>query len=139
MKTILLFLTLLTCLAACKKETQNYITVPDGTYVGTFQRELVWAENDTAKIKITFLANTWTGSSDKNNYPALCKGTYKIEGDTIIFENQCEWTAEFDWSLILSGKYVIKTKGNTIEFYRDNRSGTSDTYVDRYKINSQGK
>jgi hypothetical protein len=139
MKTILLFAMLLTCLVACKKETQNYTTVPDGTYVGTFKRELVWADNDTANIKITFSSNTWTGYSDKNNYPALCKGTYTIVGDTIIFENQCEWTAEFDWSLILTGKYVIKTKGSTIEFYRDYRSGTSDTYVDRYKIKNQEK
>jgi hypothetical protein len=113
--------------------------VPDGVYVGTFQREAVWAESDTANITITFSSNTWTGSSDKNYYPALCKGTYTIVGDTIIFENQCFWPAHFDWSLILSGKYVIKSMGSTIEFYRDYRSATSDTYVDRYKINKLEK
>ena len=139
MRAILLFALFLTCLAGCKKETQNYTRVPDGIYIGTFQREPVWAEKDSANITITFSSNTWTGYSDKMNYPALCKGTYSIEDDIIIFENQCAWTAEFDWSLILSGKYVIKSMGRTIEFYRDYRSATSDTYVDRYKIKKLGK
>lgn len=139
MRTILVFALFLTCLAGCEKETQNYTTVPDGIYVGTFQREPVWAENDTANITITFYSNTWSGYSDKIKYPALCKGTYSIAGDTIIFENQCAWTAEFDWSLILSGKYVIKSMGRTLEFYREYRSATSDTYVDRYKIKKLGK
>jgi hypothetical protein len=67
-------------------------------------------------------------------YPALCRGTYAIIGDAIIFENECAWTAEFDWSLILSGKYVLKVKGNTIEFFRDYRSATSDTYIDKFRI-----
>ena len=127
----------LICLLGCDKEIPNYTTVPDGIYIGTFQRELVWAENDTAAITITFSSNTWSGTSDKIKYPALCNGTYSIIGDTIIFENQCDWTAEFDWSLILSGKYAIKSKGNILEFYRDYRSATSDTYVDRYKLKKQ--
>lgn len=139
MRTILVFALFLTCLAGCEKETQNYTKVPDGTYVGTFQRDLVWGENDIANITITFDSNTWAGYSDKNKYPALCKGTYSIAGDTIIFENQCFWTAEFDWSLILSRKYVIKSMGSTMEFYRDHRSGTADKYVDRYKIKIQEK
>jgi hypothetical protein len=128
---------ILACLLGCDKQSQNYTSIPDGIYAGTFQRELAWAENDTAAITITFTSNTWSGTSDKIKYPALCKGTYSIVGDTIIFENQCAWTAEFDWSLILSGKYVIKSIGNTLEFYRDYRSAISDTYVDRYKLKKQ--
>ena len=134
MRKHLLFALVLTCLSGCDKDTHNYPKVPDGIYVGTFQRELSWYENDTANITMTFSSNTWSGYSDKIKYPALCKGTYSIEGDTIIFENQCVWTAEFDWGLILSGKYVIKSIGSTIEFYRDYRSATSGKSSDRYKI-----
>jgi hypothetical protein len=86
---------------------------------------------------MTFSSNTWSGSGDHVKYPALCNGTYKIEGDTIVFENVCVWTAEFDASLILSGKYKLVRTENSIEFNRDNRSATSDTYVDRYKLTKQ--
>jgi hypothetical protein len=124
-------------LLACNKDEQNYTKLQDGIYAGSFQRETVWSANDTAKITMTFSSGTWSGSSNKVKYPALCKGTYTIIDDTIIFKNECAWTAEFDWSLILSGKYKLKTEGNTVEFERDYRSATSDTYLDKYIMKRQ--
>jgi hypothetical protein len=53
---------------------------------------------------MTFSSNHWSGF-----------------GDTIEFENESAWTAEFDWSLILSGKYLNTESRGTIEFYRDYR------------------
>ncbi|NLD50984.1 MAG: hypothetical protein GX660_27895 [Clostridiaceae bacterium] len=137
MKKYLLFVYCLTGLLGCDKEENNSSRLQDGTYVGTFLRELVWSPNDTAKITMTFSSGNWSGSSNKIKYPALCNGTYSIIGDTIIFENLCAWTAEFDWTLILSGKYKLTIEGNTIEFERDCRSATSDTYVDKYKLKRQ--
>jgi hypothetical protein len=66
-------------------------------------------------------------------YPALCHGTYSIKGDTIDFVNECAWTAEFDWSLILAGDYVIKESGKTLEFFRMNGFDNWST-IDRYKL-----
>lgn len=136
MKRLVLILGLI-FLICCEKEEQIDRIILDGNYIGTFQRELVWYDNDIANISLTFSSNKWTGTSDIIKYPALCSGTYNIEGDTIIFENECVWTAEFDWSLILSGKYVLKQTENVIEFTRDYRSATADTYVDRYIITKQ--
>ena len=68
----------LICLLGSDKESQNYTSIPDGIYAGTFQRELAWAENDKAAITIAFTSNTWSASSDKIKYPALCKVTYSI-------------------------------------------------------------
>lgn len=133
-RTILLILGLI-FLISCDKDEQTNRKIPDGVYIGTFQRELVWSDSDTANIILTFTSNQWSGSSDIVKYPALCHGTYLIVRDTIIFENECAWTTEFDWSLILDGKYVLKeTRNNTIEFSRDYRSATADTYIDKYKI-----
>ncbi len=137
MKKYLLFVGCLISLIGCDKDEKYYTKLQDGIYVGTFQREIVWSVNDTAKITITFSSDTWSGSSNKVKYPALCKGTYTIKGDTIIFENECAWTAEFDWSLILSGKYKLKTERNIVEFERDYRSATSDTFVDKYILKRQ--
>ena len=133
MKKIVFILGLL-FLISCKKDEQIDRKIPDGNYTGTFQRELVWSDSDTANITIIFSSNKWSGTSDMVKYPALCKGIYSIVGDTIIFENECVWTAEFDWSLILAGKYLLKQTENTIEFTRDYRSVTADTYIDRYRI-----
>jgi len=94
-------------LFSCKKEEQIDNKLPDGIYVGTFQREYFGLDCDTANVTFTFTSNQWSGYSDMVNYPSLCYGTYLISGDTIIFENKCFWTADFDWSLILNGKYVL--------------------------------
>ncbi len=133
-RTILLILSFI-FLICCDKHKQIDGKLPDGVYIGTFQREPVWSDSDTANITMTFTSNQWSGSSDIVKYPALCHGTYLIVRDTIIFENECVWTADFAWNLILVGKYVLKETGNnTIEFSRDYSSATADAYVDKYKI-----
>ena len=135
-KIVFLILPLLIFIS-CKKEEIRDKKLPDGTYEGTFQREPVWSNGDTANITLTFSSTHWSGSGEREKYPALCHGTYSIIGDTITFENECVWTAEFDWSLILSGKYHLTETGDAIEFSRDYRSATSDTYVDKYRLQRQ--
>ena len=121
----------------CSKNEQIEKILPDGIYTGTFQRVLVWSDNNIANISITISSNKWTGTSSIVKYPALCSGTYFIEGDSITFVNECVWTAEFDWSLILGGKYHFKKDGNVIEFTKDYRSETADTFFDKYEIIKQ--
>ncbi len=133
----LFFICALFFLVSCEKEEEIQKHLFDGTYIGTFQRQIVWTENDTAHITLTFNGNQWSGSSNFEKYPALCRGTYSINGDTIIFENECIWTAEFDWTLILAGKYLLTKTGNTVEFSKDYRSASSDTYNDKYKLTKE--
>src|SRR5690554_1392098 len=109
----------------CEKDEETTNKIIDGNYEGTFQRELVWAESETANVTFTFSSNKWSGSSDIYKYPALSHGTYLIIGDTIIFNNGGFWTTEFDWNLILSGKYALSVDDDRIEFTRDYRSATS--------------
>lgn len=135
MKNLVCLILVFYVMVGCSEDDNQPAKITDGVYVGTFQRKLSRADNQTANITIIFSSNQWTGTSDMVKYPALCHGTYSIKGDTIVFENECAWTAEFDWSLILSGKYVIKNSGGTtIEFSRDYRSSTGDIYTDEYKI-----
>ncbi len=125
------FLLILFCLAlsftSCKKTGSNAI-IPNGTYSGTFQR-LINTGGQISNVTITFSGNTWTGQSQYPKYPALCKGTYKEKSaDSISFENSCPWTAEFDWSLILSGDYKIVISGENLEMSHNYRNGYSDIY-----------
>jgi hypothetical protein len=120
---------------SCEKSHNDKI--PIGVYTGTFQRQLAFGGGATANIIITFSSNTWTGQSDIPKYPALCHGTYTIDKQNIIFTNDCIWTADFDWSLILGGAYRFSLNGNQLGFLRDDRGPSSDTYVDVYRLTKQ--
>lgn len=119
-------------LSCCEEDERTYNNIPEGIYTGTFQRELPGSPNDTAKITMTFGSGTWSGSGNRIKYPALCSGTYSIAGDSINFVNDCIWTAEFDWSLILAGKYRLQSEGNRVVFRRDYRAASSVIFTDKY-------
>lgn len=115
------------CFSSCKKSNSNFLIL-DGTYVGTFQRNTSIA-GQISNVTITFSANNWTGQSQYVKYPALCHGTYSSKGsDSISFENACPWTAEFDWTLILSQDYKIIIAGMDIEISKDYNGAFKDIY-----------
>lgn len=109
--------------------------IPDGTYTGSFQRNSVFGgPGQVAHVSITFTSDSWSSESDFPKYPALCHGKYLIENQKIIFTNECAWTAEFDWSLILGGEYDYTIDTTGLKISRDYRSSTADTYVDEYLL-----
>lgn len=120
---------------SCEKSHNDKI--PDGTYTGTFQRQLAFGGGNIANVVLTFTSNTWTGQSDMLHYPALCHGTYTINNGKIIFTNDCIWSADFDGTLILGGEYALNLKGIQLGFIRDDRGPSVDTYVDVYALTKQ--
>ena len=98
------------------KEDPNKIS--DGVYVGAFKRTPAWQLSQTANVSITFSNNSWSGQSDKTDFPVLGDGTYKIENKLIIFTNHSEVTPEFDTTLILFGEFQFNINNSSIEFYR---------------------
>ena len=81
----------------------------DGQYIGTFQRG-----RNTSNVELTFTDTNFSGESETVKFPAICNGNYSISERTIKFENQCPWTAEFDWSLILTGTWNFSFANNTL-------------------------
>ena len=136
-KIILLYVIFIMLQLSCETDHDRINIIPDGTYIGTFQRQLAFGGGDTAHVTITFSSNIYTGQSDRFHYPALCHGTYKIENNKIVFANECVWTAEFDWSLILSGEYDFSIKGNRLTIYHDYSGPTIDAYKDNYLLTGQ--
>jgi len=133
MRTLSLTLLMIAYIIPSCKKTSNYLPIQDGTYTGTFQR-LSTAGGKISKVTIHFSGNNWTGESEIAKYPALCYGSFKLNGsDSIHFGSDCAWTAEFDWSLILSQDYKIKISGNNLEISR-NYAGL---YQDLYKLTRQ--
>jgi hypothetical protein len=112
---------------SCKKTNPSFV-IPDGTYTGTFQRQTSMG-GQISNVTITFSGSNWTGQSQFVKYPALCHGTYNAKGiNSIAFQNACPWTAEFDWTLILSYDYKIKVVGKGIEISRNYNSSFKDVY-----------
>ncbi|HAN78614.1 MAG TPA: hypothetical protein DCQ31_13055 [Bacteroidales bacterium] len=77
----------------------------EGTYTGTF-----WREKGSSEVSLELKNGKFTGGSNQNHFPAICSGSYTVKGNIITFSNECFFTADFDWSLILSDDFeLLKT------------------------------
>lgn len=123
---------LLTLFSCGNKKLSRVKTVPNGTYKGQFIRSSPLAKYASSNITITFKGNTFSGESDKSNYPAICKGTFKVMGNTIELENDCLWTADFDWSYILKGTFEYTMTDGKLEMTR-----SLDDNTDHYSLQLQ--
>ena len=133
--TLLLTICFIICTVITCESDHNYPTnIPDGEYIGTFQRQLAFGGGDTSHVSITFSSNTWTGVSDKQHYPALCHGTYSIKKDKIIFNNVCIFTADFDGTLILGGEFDFNLDDNLLKFNHNYSGSLTDAYNDCYSL-----
>ena len=125
-------LALMILISSCKKDNEenaNGFIIPEGTYSGTFQRQ-VSGIGRISNVTLTFERNGWTGQSQYGTYPALCpRGTYKMDSTgQITFESFCVWTADFDWTLILAGEWKLIVNNNNIEFSKEYTSSLKDIY-----------
>ena len=95
-------------LLSCQDDEEPDFSLADGTYTGVFYRSSPTTKWAGSSVVITFDDGTFNGGSDSVKYPAICEGTYKKVGlSSVEFASSCVWTADFDWSFILSGRYKI--------------------------------
>lgn len=112
---ILILIGLIFVILSCNNDNENSQPEINGEYVGIFER----GEN-SSNVELTFNNGNWNGESETEKFPALCNGNYSISGNLITFENACPWTAEFDWSLILSDDWNYNLTGNTLVLTKAN-------------------
>jgi hypothetical protein len=86
----------------------------EGTYTGTFQRFGGHTAGEIAVVELNLENGVFGGTSTNEKYPAICAGNYTVENAEITFINQCFFTADFDWTLILSGTYKIEKTSTTL-------------------------
>ena len=113
-------------LLSCNANTDPMPTL-QGTYVGNFQRD----NNRTHQVELTFTGNRYSGKvapSERVNYdataPVICRGSFVIDQQTIDFQDECVYTANFDWTLILSQRWTFSINNNLLFLSRD-----KDRYV----------
>jgi hypothetical protein len=122
MKTALCAGLLLLILSSCDK-TSTESNGLYGVYKGYFSRSGM----DTSLVNLDFTGDNYTGSSNQDRYPAICKGSFDIEDNRISFHDSCVWTADFDWSFILDGDYNISfNEEGTVRIWRTNAAGTDE-------------
>lgn len=101
---------MISTLFACNNDDNNNDrSSVNGAYIGIFEREGV-----TSNVKLNLDNGSFTGESETVKFPAICKGSYSITNNSIVFVNECPWTAEFDWSLILSQEWNYVVDNNTL-------------------------
>ncbi|WKK73516.2 hypothetical protein QYS49_16285 [Marivirga salinae] len=128
MKAKFLFVIILIISASCQLNDLEPVIITDGTYTGFFGRSSPNAKYQASDVTLIFKGNTYQGQSSIQKYPAICRGTFTMKGNKIEFTNECPWTAEFDWTYILTGEFDIYKEGEEIIIQRSYGEETYDTY-----------
>ncbi|MGY6521462.1 MAG: hypothetical protein ACXIUD_07030 [Mongoliitalea sp.] len=124
-----LMLGLLMGLAACNEKQDVDPALLQGQFTGTFERIVDGQSLGVASIGLLLEGNSFSGSGGPNRYPVICNGTFSVSENRITFENACFFTADFDWSLILSGTFRLSRVGGEYILQRSN-----DNLVDTYRL-----
>lgn len=111
MKVIKFLFIIFLITTGCDRNPIETISVSDirGDYTGTFERN-----GEISNVDLQFNNRQFTGTSEIPKFPAICKGKFSINGNLIFFSNECAWTAEFDWTLILNGEWAYQLIGDTL-------------------------
>jgi len=116
MKTRLFILMALAfSLTNCTTNTEFVADHISGNYLGVFERN-----GQTSTVEIRFIDGTFIGESEIEKFPAICNGVYSTEDNRITFTNNCIWTADFDWSLILSGEWTFSRNRSELLLFKSN-------------------
>lgn len=126
----LIILLIAMLILSCEKENSERVEFKEVSYSGEFWRECENCSEEIAEITLVFSEGNYSGSSNKMYYPAIGHGNYEIKGNTILFNENSFWSANFDWSFILGGSFHIE---ETAEYYYLSQKLNSDA-TNYYKL-----
>ena len=115
MKVKLFLVIALITLTNCTTNSEFTPDYVSGNYLGVFERN-----GETSTVEIRFIDGTFIGESEIEKFPAICNGVYSTEDNRITFTNNCIWTADFDWSLILSGEWTFSRNRSELLLFKSN-------------------
>ena len=129
MKLLTFYASAMIFLISCSKNNDCSSNSISGRYTGTFKRYNTSVDK-TAQVSIDFNKAIWTGSSEFPTYPALNTGTFSLahNNETISFKNKAGWTADFDWTFILDGNFILHKNNDSLVFTKSYGNGAVDVY-----------
>ncbi|NEU08209.1 hypothetical protein GZH53_07790 [Flavihumibacter sp. R14] len=114
MRTRMIILALCMAFAACTDK------LSPGALNGTYQGRFFYRPSNDLPVQsgnaeISFSENRYSSGRNASYIPAGGSGTLEIlEENVINFSDENIWTANFDWGLILEGKYNYRFKGDSL-------------------------
>jgi len=99
----------------CHNDANPQPNIKDGAYIGTFTVTYA-SEKKSGTTTVVLKNGRFTCSGNPDKIPAGGSGDFTTKNDTIIFIDENFWTADFDWNLILNGKYLYKYDGKKLKF-----------------------
>ncbi|MCP9752196.1 hypothetical protein [Ferruginibacter sp. HRS2-29] len=118
--SVLFLLSLLLVFAGCKKDGSRALIIP-GTYTGMF-KVVYPSQTQTGPVTVTFSAgNRYSSTFNPGGVPGGGSGTCSISlvQDSITFNETNYWTGNFDWNLVLTGKYSYSFDGTHLKIWAD--------------------
>ena len=112
---LILVLGIILIMSCNQNDDENPQPEINGEYIGIFERN-----GNTSNVELNFTNGIYTGESETVKFPAICNGNYSISNNSIEFENVCPWTADFDWTLILSENWNYTLESNTLIMTKSN-------------------
>lgn len=114
-KFIILF-SMAAILMSCSKEEPKLLT---GHYSGSYYYQSYPMpkpeKSDSAVILKLDKGNTFDSNGFTDRMPAGGSGDYKIiRNNTVEFTDKNFWTADFDWNLILNGRFTYELKEDSL-------------------------
>ena len=116
-------------IVGCKDSFDPIADKDNVVYMGTFMRGGPLIDPLPSNVTIRFRDGVFEGTSDTQNYPAICNGTYSVKGTNINFRNKCVFPANFDWSFIVAGDFEYELKGDSLKIRRSYEGGNYDQYM----------
>ena len=131
MRQLLALFLFVLVVSACKKNDDDSPAYElSGRFRGTFNRS---GNPDTAQVSFNFKPDmSFDGTGGASYYPAICAGSFQRNNNTLVVNDSCAWTANFDWSLIFDGNYNINfTSENSVRIWRTNGAVTDEYLLNR--------
>jgi hypothetical protein len=126
---LIFIVTLSISLAGCNDAFDPISDGDDVVYMGIFFRGGPLIDPMPSNVTLRFRDGVFEGTSDTQNYPAICNGTYKVKGSAINFRNKCVFPANFDWGFILAGDFEYEQRGDSLIIRRSYEGGNYDQYM----------
>jgi hypothetical protein len=110
-------------ISACTDKISPVVQL-NGTYEGRFfYRPSSDLQVQSGTAEISFSDNRYSSGRNSGYIPAGGSGSLEVLKDNIIsFKDENIWTANFDWGLILNGKYQYQFRGDSLILTRSYES-----------------
>ncbi|OGU75359.1 MAG: hypothetical protein A2V93_09845 [Ignavibacteria bacterium RBG_16_34_14] len=128
-----LLIVILICFFYSCAEEEIYSTFEDGVYEGTFT--MVESNNTihTGKVTFSFIHNKYICIPESQFLPPSGGGNFQISKNILTLEDKVAHTANFDWSLILNGKFNFTYDGKKLILKQNDRINNRYRTIDLIK------